>query len=784
MGVRGAIQSFGAFFRGRWQPLAAVVAVATVALALSRLRPPERKIAFDALLADVIALRDAGAYLDAANAIANLLALQPPLSNSEQATLHATLSDLIFRVESIRPAPITANVRKIIESQERAIELGYRITPEELYRRAVAHEWLKEAPEAFETYQKVIARDPQPETRRDALQAVIRLVDGRAHYQAERRKWIEELLGEEGVAPDYLWWALRQAVQEALDQDDLVRARALVARYADRFQRSDLRGYYEYFWAWLNTTDGLIEEATPQIAWIEDWLEDRAHETSNIDMARGGLLSALTRWLRARVELADYRPQDALQSFNEALALQPSGELVTLCATGRAAALAMLERHGAAQDELRSAKQRIGRENGVTLGWPRLRHTALELASERDKRGDHASAVDYLHVAIELSSAEDENGLTDLDEALARQSELAARDAHDPAEQRDYLVQAGERYERAARAMTMTPDRAANLIWFAAQAFDRAGENEKTRSALGEFVEGRTNDERLPLALTQLGQACAAEGDCDTALNWYQRLIDDYPRLEDAARARLLAAECLLTYGEDRLSEAEAQLVALLQDDLVTPEATVFRDALLNLCELLYNQKRYSAAISRIENFLALYPKDDERRYATFLLGDCYRRSALALRDETPAGVDSDKARAESHDRLKTASEHFRSLTTGEATGDDLPYQRLAAFYQADCLYEMNEADALDNALEAYRQAASRYASDSGAIVAHVQMANILLRQGKLTEAARSIERARWLLRSIPDASLDASGGGRAAWDQYLTTVASSSLFKDLLVEP
>lgn len=786
MGVRGFMESISAFFRERWQPLAAIAAVAAVSLALSRLRPPAREISFDALLADVLVLRDAGAFLEAANSVANLLALDPALPKADQATLHAVLSDIIFRAESLRPAPIAGNVRKMIESQERAIEFGYRITPEELFRRALAHEWLKEAALAFETYQKIIARDPQPETRRDALQALIRLVDGRPNYQAERRGWIEELLGEDAVSPDYLWWALRQAVQESLDQSDIVRARALVARHAERFQRSDLRGYYEYFWAWINSTDGMIEEAAPQIAWIEEWLRDRAHETASVDMARGGLLSALTRWLRARIELADHRPQDALRSFDEALALQPNGELVGLCAIGRAQALALLERHAAAQNELRAGRTRIGRESGVTLGWPRLRKAALELAAERDQRGAHAAAVDYLLVCLELSSPDDEHAATGLDEAIARQCELAARDAQQHSERRRYLIQAGERYERAARAAAMAPEHAADLIWQSSQAFDAAGESAATRRVLGDFVAGRTDDERLPLAITQLGQASAAEGDCEAAIEWYQRLIDEYPRLQDAAKARLLAAECLLSMGESRAAEAEQQLVALLEDDLVTPDAAVFRDSLLGLSELLYEQKRFAAAISRLDNFLALYADDPDRRLAMFLLADSYRRSALTLRDAAPPGADPEHARAESRNRLKLSSDYFSALAQeAPLAPDDLPYQRLAQFYHADCLFELNEPDALAAALEAYRQAAARYATDSGAIVAHVQMANILLRQGKLTEAARSVERARWLLRSIPDAALATPGGAdRSAWDQFFARVASSSLFKDLLVEP
>ena len=52
--------------------------------------------------------------------------------------------------------------------------------------------------------------------------------------------------------------------------------------------------------------------------------------------------------------------------------------------------------------------------------------------------------------------------------------------------------------------------------------------------------------------------------------------------------------------------------------------------------------------------------------------------------------------------------------------------------------------------------------------------------QGEVVEAARAIEKARWLARSIPDEAYARAGGvNRQGWEQYLATIAASDLFRE-----
>ena len=97
--------------------------------------------------------------------------------------------------------------------------------------------------------------------------------------------------------------------------------------------------------------------------------------------------------------------------------------------------------------------------------------------------------------------------------------------------------------------------------------------------------------------------------------------------------------------------------------------------------------------------------------------------------------------------------------------------ERLALFNRGDCLLALNTPAALQEALATYQQAATRYERRPGALTAQVQLANLHLRLGRPTEAARAVMRAQWLLRNIPDEAFDecVDPTSRAQWDSYLT---------------
>jgi tetratricopeptide (TPR) repeat protein len=783
------LRSVTAALVGRWQVPLAICAILVGALALHQMKPPKQTVPFDSLLADVWVLVEAGALFDAANATANLLELDPPLPVDQRATLHDALAEITYLQELQRGLPNRKNTQLLLEHQQAALACGHRLDTRAALRTGQAQEWLGQTKRAISAYRTVLEREPGAEARRTALQGLVRLLEGQAEYAEERRQHIKALLAEEGVSPSYLWWALQHAVQEAIDFGDDERARRLLTDHGQRFTRSDLKGYYDYLWAWVYVREGRTKLAAPLLDQVDQWLAE--HATADAEMDKAGFLPALSRWLRGRIELAEGRPQTALDLFDQAFALQSHGDLLVSTTIGRSLALGLLERHEAARKVIRDTVARLESDpTTLSVGRPRLRDAIKQLLDQRQLVQDYENAIAYLAVALELTP-EGETGLQlDLLEQLGHQSAQAAQVAGDGQDPRQLHANAARCYEQAADLAYLDEPRHASLLWASAAQFDFAGRVADARRLLLRFVSGRSLDPRMPQALLQLGHAYAAAGELDEAIKHYEQLITKYPRLEETSRARLLTAGCLMALGEERYAEAGSILESLLEDEDIAPSARVFRDALFELCDLRYQQERWASAISRMEDFLAFFPEDAERYRIRFMLADAYRRSAHALLEDQTAATDAARLRV-GRERFRRAADLFAAFlddmaamgpTQDRAQGS---YERLALLYRGDCLYELEQPTSLAEALATYRQAAARYQNEPAALAAQMQIANVYLRQGKLTEAARAVERARWLLRSIPDQAFDEYDDGmdRAAWDRYLSAVRSTHLFQDVLAK-
>jgi len=771
-----------AILAGRWQIPLALCAVIVAGIALHSLKPPARTVPFDALLADILVLTERGHFLDAANATANLLESRPPLPREQRGVLHQTLAEIIYRQELLRGSPNEHNARLLLEHQEAALACGQRLDSHAALRAAQAREWLGETRAAVEAYRSVLSQSPPAPERQTALQALVRLLEGQPEAAEERRGYIQILLDEPGVPPGYLWWALQHALQDALDQGGIARARDLLTEHGARFQRSDLRGYYDYLWALLHVHAEEMEQAEPLLDRVDQWLADTGSVDPAIDQA--GYLPAMTRWLRGCVHLADDRPQVALDWFEQAAALQAHGDMLVKTAVGRARALALLERHEAARAVVVEALRALaGKTPPATVGRQRLRDTLAVLARARHDAGDYDNALAYLALVLELTPPQAGALRLEVLEWFGRENQTAAEAATDRERQQALHAAAGQAYAQAAELARLDERRRAGLLWSGAEQFDRAGLAAEARRVLLQFIEGQSADQRLPQALLRLGQSYAADGQLAEALREYRRLIESYPSLEESWRGRLLMADCLVASGEAHFAEAESILLHILESGQVAPEATVFRDALFALCDLLYQQEQFARAISHMEDFLVFYPADPECRRIRFMLADAYRRSAARLRDAAAAGAEA-LGRQTGSARLRRAAELFGEyLQSGGEAGEGAPgqdvYERLALFHRGDCLYELDEPEALDEALACYREAAARYQREPAALTAQVQIANVYLRQGKLIEAARAVERARWLLGNIPDQAFAACAEGtdRAFWERYLEALRTSPLF-------
>jgi tetratricopeptide (TPR) repeat protein len=770
---------------GRWQIPLALVAATVGGMTLLRLIPWPGPVDVGALLTDVAVLEQAGNRAAAADAVANLLEMRPPLPPEEQAVLNDRLAGLLFRAEQDQPIHNVSNIKRLQEHDRAARDLGYPASPLTTLRGAFAHQWLGEEEAALKGFRSALDQDLPIEDRRAALRAVVELLERRPEAKVERQRVLEHLLTDEAVSPGYLWWGLHRAIRDALDENDTLRARELLARYGDRLKNSEFRGYLDYLSACIMLHEGHPEEAAPVVRWIDQWLGK--HADANRELDYFGRLPSLNRWLMGKIHLVEERPQEALAEFKAALEYEPGPELRVAATVGCGLALAALDRHSDAVQAFREVATEVSpgyRPRAIA----EFQAALTGLFDQQQARGDWANALAYLELAAELAGQGPPEQQLVLCERLGREYQAAARQAQDAEQRRLYHERAGAALERAAGCVPFDESRRAELTWSAADEYDQAGRTGDMRRLLGEFVERHSADARMPLALLQLGRACDAYGELNGALRWYARVMGEYPRLEEAARAKVLSAGVLIALGPERYADAERALAELLTSDAISPDASVYRDALLTLCDLLYYRGRYAEAISRLQDFLALYPDDPERFRGRFMLADSHRRSAYALRDDPPAGSAPGAAAAESQERFRRAADLYAGLLSDlERVKQADPalelYARLSLFYRGDCLFELNEPDTLQAALTAYRNAAARYDGQPAALTAQVQIANVFVRLGSPTEAARAVERARWLLRSIPGEAYGRPGSDRAEWERFLAVVSSSDVFKNVLAD-
>jgi tetratricopeptide (TPR) repeat protein len=286
--------------------------------------------------------------------------------------------------------------------------------------------------------------------------------------------------------------------------------------------------------------------------------------------------------------LAQEQPDEALAAFEEAAAFKPDDPAAAGAATvGQAEALAGLGRHEDSRAALRAAAQMLPTSPGERdRALKRVRATVRELWEARLEAADYANAQDYLSLAAELTPPDLPAEKLEILEKLGGTA-LLASNAAVGRQRAEHLSWAGAAFEAAAALATAEPERQGGLLWSAAQSFEQAGDSAGVRRNLLQFLASRPPDERWPLAYLELGQAFECAGNAEEALRWYARLREQYPALEEAFRGALRSAGCLIE--AEREAEAEALLLRLLDNDVITPRRKLFvRPAAT--CELLYQQ--------------------------------------------------------------------------------------------------------------------------------------------------------------------------------------------------
>jgi TolA-binding protein len=381
-------------------------------------------------------------------------------------------------------------------------------------------------------------------------------------------------------------------------------------------------------------------------------------------------------------------------------------------------------------------------------------------------------------------------------QALVGDGKPAER-AEREAKVREMRARAGDGWVAYSRSMVLSDDKGfGEAMWKGIELYETCGDVGRVISALETFVNERPEDPLAADAMLKLGNSYHAAGLFDKAIGSYKRCAGLYPRSLAASKSGVALARAYVAKGPDTYGKAEAVLRSVIDDNpQITPDAVEFREALAELANLHHRNGQYELAIARLDEMTQRYPHDERMGQLLFLMGDCYRKSAAALelrmnaqrataaRQPTTRQFDLEQATVARRERLEKARDLFKQViehykAAGPRGETDRLYQKLAHFYQADCVYDLGE---YVDAIKCYDDAAFRYQDDPSALAAYVQIVNANVALGRLEEAKAANERAKWMLRRMPADVFTQKGGagmGKEAWEKWLEWSTQAGLWK------
>ncbi len=333
-------------------------------------------------------------------------------------------------------------------------------------------------------------------------------------------------------------------------------------------------------------------------------------------------------------------------------------------------------------------------------------------------------------------------------------------------------------YERLAwahRASSSYPQD----IWEAAEARLAAGEYEQA-------IE-RLNDYLATYARPQRTAATVAHVECLLNLSRVEEalaMLDQTEALSNAdafkSRLPLLTARAYLLRND--LKSAEKVLRELLNNDLLTPDAKDWKDALFLLARVLYDGEQFDEAMLKFEEAVARYPRSDEAREAQYLLAEAYRRAADQVEiDSQQEGLNDDdrqERRKQAKALYESALEAYRTsismLEYREITGQITPTEqrllRNAQFARGATLHSLFRDD---EAVSAYLVVVNRYQNTPEVLDALVQIAFCYRRMQRPIEARGTLLQAKLILERLPtDTPFTLTTNfSRDEWAQWLASL-------------
>jgi tetratricopeptide (TPR) repeat protein len=703
------------------------------------------------------------------------------LTPQNEAKIHLMMAESLADAQKLHNISISTNHQRIIEQSRLALAGGVKPEPEIYLRMGDSYDALEKPTEAIQSYRRAMAMDPRrfPNLQRKVIELQLSESD-----TAPAEASIEEYLKDPKLADSERAWALQQKSRLLMDRSGYADAKSLLTE--------SLR---------LSSDPAVQGEANYRIGYCMWKLGGTADAERTLRISRDQLTTAQpmdadAAYLLGKLRQDQNDPKEASAFYQSVLTNHPESGAATLSRLGRGECRIILAQDAGGLNDLHdlsnevlSAKSKGKYKPQVMAG---LRQSVAVLAARENYEGA-MEALTYEQMLEPEPSSDFFGRLASVYEKYADQIEHSVGESANVAEKilrqqkvREYRSRAADAYIAYSRSVTLTDDKAhADAMWKAVDLYDRAGNLPMVTSSLELFSDERPEDGQTPDALLRLGRAYQALGLFDKAVSAFERNQLRYPQSLAASKSGVPLAEAYIAKGPEFYPRAEKVLLGELDSLVLGPEAQEFGQALFELSQLYYRTGRFEEAVVRLDEMAQRYPNDPRLPQVIFLTADSYRKSA-PLNDFKPATATMDQLdlRAVRRERLGKAKKLYDRLcdmfkeTTPSADLDKL-FLKLAYFYRADCLYDLQQ---YDEAITAYDAAAMRYQDDSASLSAYVQIVNAYCEEGRFLEAKRANERAKTLLARMPAAAFNdgAFSMPKAYWQKWLSWTSAAGMWNGL----
>lgn len=762
-----------------WQLPLLLVSVILFGAGLYLARPGDPTPQYAATLGRIGQLIDAGQYDNAIKALGEIEQAVPMLPLPMQGEFYAHIADSHYLQQKSKGWSVEANHKKIVagynEAKKRKIKLDasqkerLAATLAALGRQEQALAVLGELGEAgYVGRQDLIKKMIQ-----SAMTASPRRVNEAEHL-------IQTLESEPGLTTANAAWAVARQSQILLDRDEVDRAIELLLRRIRLMTLDDANAPLGELAVQLGKA--YLVDGDPSTA--ERWLLRAKQSLALEDDLNAAVLLAL-----GDIRFAEGNIVEALEHYGTITRQFEASPRYHDALVGKAEAEARLQSFDRALVDYENAvKLYTGPKGATGAQHDRLLNSLATQHELRFGEGHYAAALRFLKLETRLQKpplpsnlilrlaqtheqlARAALGLADGEEDT-RESWAAVTDPKKRKRAAEHYAQAADYYLSHARAVTIQSDEAyGESLWRAGEYYDRSGLYKRAIDVFAEYREGRPEDPLAMTATLRLGRSYQASGRFDEAIVLFKQLVEEHPKSPEAYQSLVPLASSYINTTPPRIDAAEQVLRSVVEDHpALRPESNEYREALIALGQLYYRrggEGDYGRAIERINEAVSRYGTDLRIPELRFQLGDSYRKSVEQITAKLESGqLPPSKRmalRAERARRLDEAQQHFGAVIDaferpGQSALGELEqlYLRNSYFYRADCAYDLGRFEGTDGAIALYEKALQKYGRDPAALVALIQIVNAYSELGQHAKAKVVNERAKVLLKQIPEEMFD-----------------------------